>query len=125
RSVSRARSLAARRRDRATDKAVRTLSIAILSLPEFWFGLILLYVFFLKLGIARPPAGQLAFEDTSPTHITGAVIFDAFFTGNVHAFLSGLAQIALPMITMGVVFSAPIMRLMRSSVLEVLESDYV
>ena len=117
--------LAAHRHNRAPDRAVRTLSLVILSLPEFWFGLILLYVFFLKLGIARPPAGQLAFEDTSPTHITGAVIFDAFFTGNVDAFVSGLAQIALPVITMGVIFSAPIMRLMRSSVLEVLESDYV
>jgi peptide/nickel transport system permease protein len=117
--------IAAHRAHRATDRVVRTLSIAILSMPEFWFGLILLYVFFLKLGIARPPAGQLAFEDTAPTHITGAVIFDAFFTGNVDAFLSGLAQIALPLITMGVIFSAPIMRLMRSSVLEVLGSDYV
>lgn len=116
---------AAHRRGRAADRAVRTLSIVILSLPEFWFGLILLYVFFLKLGIARPPSGQLSFEDTSPTHVTGAVIFDAFFTGNFPAFVSGLAQIALPLITMGVIFSAPIMRLMRSSVLEVLESDYV
>jgi peptide/nickel transport system permease protein len=116
---------AAGRRGRTTDVAVRTGSFIGLSLPDFWLGLLLLYVFFFKLQIAPAPVGQLGPEDPVPDHITGASLVDALLTANGGAIRAAFAHVVLPVLTLGIIFAAPFARLTRSAMLEVLEADYI
>lgn len=116
---------AARRRGRKSDKTVNATSFSLLSLPDFWFGLILLYVFFFKLSWAPPPVGQLSANDPSPTDITGAAVLDSIITANPAALKAAVGHAALPVVTLGVLLAAPISRLTRSSMLEVLQADYM
>ena len=117
--------LAAFKQGGKRDAAVRGTSFTVLSLPDFWFGLILLYIFFFKLGLAPPPLGQLSANDPRPTELTNAALLDALLTANPGALKAAAGHVALPVVTLGVIFAGPIARLMRSSLLEVLDSDYI
>ena len=115
--------LAAHRRGRATDKVVRYSSFSALSLPDFWLGLVLLWVFFFKLDWAPPPIGQIAPGSEAPRDITGAAFVDAAITLNWAAFKAAAHQLWLPLMTMALIFSGPITRLARSATIETLSSD--
>lgn len=107
------------------DRAVRYSSFAALSLPDFWLGLVLVFVFFFHMGWAPPPIGQIALGGTSPSDITGAALVDAILTANPPAVWSALRQAWLPVMTMAFVFAAPIARLSRSATLEARNSDSI
>jgi ABC-type dipeptide/oligopeptide/nickel transport system permease component len=117
--------VSARRAGSAVDRAVRGGSSIMLAMPDFWLGLVLLYIFFFKLGWAPAPLGQISPADVPPTHITGAVLLDSILTLNGPALGAAAAHAVLPVVTLGSVLAAPITRLTRSATLEVLESDYV
>jgi peptide/nickel transport system permease protein len=117
--------LSARRAGTAADRAVRGGSAVMLAIPDFWLGLVLLFFFFFKLGWAPAPIGQIAPTDPAPTHITGADVLDSILTLNGPALGAAVAHAVLPVVTLGLVLSAPIARLTRSATLEVLDSDYV
>lgn len=110
---------------RATDTVARILALIGNSLPEFWLGLIFVFVFYYLLGWAPPPIGRLASGVTPPTPLTNFYLVDALLTGNFPALRSSLAQIALPVLTLAFVVMAPIMRTVRANVLEVLDAPYV
>ena len=116
---------AARRVGRAGDSVVRFTSFGLLAVPEFWLGMILIYVFFFKLDLAPPPTGQLSIGDPIPRDITGAALFDSILTANPGALKAAAAHAVLPIVTLGVGLAAPIARLTRSSMLEALQSDYL
>lgn len=116
---------AAYRRGRAGDAVARLGSFLLLATPEFWFALVAIYVFFYRLGIAPAPVGQLGVSDPIPRDITGAALWDSLLTANWGAAKAALAHLALPVLTYGLVLSAPIMRHTRSAVLEVLDADYI
>ena len=115
----------ARRRGRTGDKAVNATSFTLLSLPDFWFGLILLFVFFFKLRWAPAPVGQLSANDPSPSDITGAAVIDSILSANPAALKASVGHVALPVVTLGLLLAAPIARLTRSSMLEVLQADFL
>ena len=117
--------IAARRRGRAADKTVNATSFGLLSLPDFWFGLILLFVFFFKLGWAPAPVGQLGADDPKPDDITGAAVIDSIITLNGPALKASVGHAVLPVITLGLLISAPIARLTRSSMIDALQSDFL
>lgn len=116
---------AARRKGKAGDRAVNGISFFFLSLPDFWLGIILLYVFFYKLGWAPGANGQMGNDDHGLEHVTGAAVWDAIFTGNPAALKTAVGHVALPTITLGLLLAAPISRLTRSAMLEVLDADYI
>lgn len=118
-------SYAAHRRGRAGDRAVRLGSFSALSVPDFWLGLVLLFVFFFKFGVAPGPTGQISPGGPAPRDVTGAMFFDAMITLNGEAFRATLHQLWLPLMTMVLVFTAPIARLARSAVIESLTSDAI
>jgi peptide/nickel transport system permease protein len=84
-----------------------------------------LYVFFYKLGVAPPPLGRLSAGASAPTAITGLYTVDALLTANWPALRSALAQLVLPALTLGFSVMAPLTRMVRATMLEVLESDYI
>lgn len=117
--------LAARGRGHIRDRAVRGASFGVLALPDFWIALLMIYVFYYLLNWAPPPLGQFSLTDAQPTTITHAAILDSILTLNGPALGAAIGHAILPVLTVGLLFSAPIARLTRSSVIEVLGSDYV
>jgi peptide/nickel transport system permease protein len=117
--------LAARRAGKRTDRLVRGGSSVLLSVPDFWFGLLLLYVFYFQLGWAPPPIGQVGPSDAQPIDVTGAVLFDSVITLNPSAFMAAFSHAVLPVLSLGILLSAPIARLTRSAMAEALSADYI
>ncbi len=117
--------VAAVRRDGWVDHVSRLLGVGGVAMPTFWTGLLVLYVFFYKLGVAPPPLGRLSAGASAPTALTGLYTVDALVTGDWPALRSATAQLVLPALTLGFSVMAPLTRMVRATMLEVLESDYI
>ncbi len=117
--------LSAVHRDTALDHASRLVGVGGVAMPSFWTGLLLLYVFFYLLGVAPPPLGRIAADVVPPTRLTGLYVIDAALTGHGTALLSALHHLMLPALTLGFAVMAPLTRMVRATMLEILESDYV
>src|SRR5262249_10255258 len=99
----------ARRADRFGDHTVRILALVGNSMPEFWFGLVLVLVGYSALGWFPAPSGRVD-PDTDLTPLTGADLLDAVLTGNGPAFASALSHLVLPVVTLAIVVVAPLLR---------------
>src|SRR5262245_38894932 len=117
--------LSAVHRGSVLDHLSRVVGVGGVAMPSFWTGLLLLYVFFYLLGVAPPPLGRLAAEVTPPPRLTGLTVIDAVITGHAAAMLSALHHLMLPALTLGFAVMAPLTRMVRATMLEILESDYV
>jgi dipeptide transport system permease protein len=117
--------LAATRPNSAIDHACRVISTAGVSLPVFFTGLILVYVFYYLLGWAPAPLGRLDIFFSPPPHVTGFYLIDSLIAGNGEVFLAALKQLILPALTLGIFSLAPIARMTRASMLAALSSDFV
>jgi peptide/nickel transport system permease protein len=112
------------RRNRWPDQVVRVVAIAGASMPLFWFAIILLIVFWVHLGwfpIGRSDPTIYA----SISHPTGLYTVDALLALNLTAFWDAIWHLILPAIALGYGATAIISRMMRSSLVEELQEDYV
>ncbi|MCW5736826.1 MAG: ABC transporter permease [Enhydrobacter sp.] len=107
------------------DHLCRVVTTAGVSLPVFFTGLLLAYVFYYLLQIAPAPTGRLDVFISAPPDITGFYLVDSLLTGNAETFWSALKQLALPAISMAIFSLAPLARMTRGSMLAVLGSDFV
>jgi peptide/nickel transport system permease protein len=107
------------------DHICRLLVTAGVSLPTFFTGLFLIYIFYYLLGWSPSPLGRLDIFYLSPSHVTGFYIIDSVIAGDLEIFLGVLAQLVLPTITLGLFALAPIARMTRGAMLGALSSDYV
>jgi peptide/nickel transport system permease protein len=117
--------VAATRPSSLVDHLCRVISTAGVSLPVFFTGLILIYVFYYLLGWAPAPLGRLDIFFSPPPHVTGFYLIDSALAGNGELLLASLKQLILPALTLGVFALAPIARMTRASMLAVLSSDFV
>jgi peptide/nickel transport system permease protein len=117
--------VAAVRRDGWLDHLSRLLGVGGVAMPTFWTGLLALYVFFYLLGVAPPPLGRIGAGITAPPRVTGLYTADALLAGQWAALGSALHQLMLPALTLGFSVMAPLTRMVRATMLEVLESDYI
>jgi peptide/nickel transport system permease protein len=117
--------LAAVKQGSLIDHACRIVATAGVSLPVFFTGLVLVYVFYYLLGWAPPPLGRLDVFYSAPPTVTGFYLIDSLIAGDLETFRAALAQLALPAITLGLFALAPIARMTRASMLAVLASDFV
>src|SRR5690348_15951539 len=117
--------LAATRSGSWIDHLCRVVTTAGVSLPVFFTGLILVYVFYYLLGWAPAPLGRLDTFVSAPPSVTGFLLIDSLIAGNFEAFRAALSQLFLPAMTLGIFSLAPIARLTRASMLAVLASDFV
>lgn len=117
--------LSAVHRDTSVDHVGRFLGVVGVAMPSFWTGLLLLFVFFYLLGVAPPPLGRLSPDVAPPARLTGLYVVDAALTGNIRALVSSLHQLMLPAVTLGLAVMAPITRMVRATMLEILESDFI
>jgi peptide/nickel transport system permease protein len=112
------------RRNRWPDHLTRIFSISGASMPLFWFAILLLIVFWVNLGWF--PVGR---SDPDVyrriAHPTGLYLVDALLAGDLGALGDAIWHLALPAITLGYGATAIIARMMRSSLVEELQEDYV
>ncbi len=107
------------------DHTCRIVATAGVSLPVFFTGLLLVYVFYFLLGWAPAPLGRLDVFYTAPPQVTGFYLIDSLIAGDFEVFRAALAQLILPGLTLAIFSLAPIARVTRASMLAVLASDYV
>jgi len=117
--------LAAVARERVPDFLVRGLTLAGMALPQFWIGLVLIWIFFVTLGWFPGPVGRLPIEVTPPRPITGFMLVDLALLGDWATWRLAAWHLALPATTLAVATMAPIARVTRASMVEALQSDYV
>ncbi|MEO1404352.1 MAG: ABC transporter permease [Cyanobacteria bacterium J06635_1] len=117
--------LAATRPGSWMDHGVRVLATAGVSLPTFFTGLLLVYVFYFRLGVAPAPLGRLDILYSSPEQVTGLFLADSLLAGNLETFWAALSQLVLPAVTLGLFALAPLARVTRAAMLGVLSSDFI
>ena len=107
------------------DQLCRLLTTAGVSLPTFFTGLLLAYVFYFLLGWAPAPLGRLDPVFSPPPQLTGLYLIDGLFGGDPGLWWAAFKQLILPTLTMALFVLAPIARMTRASMLQVLSSDFV
>ncbi len=115
--------LAARKKNSIIDYMCITVSLAGVSIPVFWLGLMMIFFFSATLGVL-PVSGRISMEYTI-TDITGFYLFDAIITGNFAAAWDVFKHMILPALALSTVPLALVVRITRSSMLEVLSQDYM
>jgi ABC-type dipeptide/oligopeptide/nickel transport system permease component len=107
------------------DHTCRIVATAGVSLPVFFTGLLLVYVFYFKLGWAPAPLGRLDVFYDAPPNVTGFYLIDSLIDSNFELFRASLSQLILPGLTLAIFSLAPIARMTRAAMLAVLASDYI
>jgi ABC-type dipeptide/oligopeptide/nickel transport system permease component len=118
-------------KDKLIDQASRVLAIMGTSLPSFWFGIVLLSIFYA--GLQWFPPQRVGIDVTkfigqtgSPWRwYTGLVTIDALINGQLWIFLDALRHLVLPVTVLSLLNSAVMVRVTRSSMLEALGKDYI
>lgn len=116
--------VAAVRRNTIVDGIVRVFALIGGSLPIFFLGLVMLAVFYNRLRWLPGP-GRLDAVLQPPPRVTGMYTIDSLIAGDWPVFRSSVRHLILPAITLGYFSTAVILRMTRSSMLEVLNQDYV
>jgi peptide/nickel transport system permease protein len=99
------------------------LALIGVSMPIFWLGLMLIYLLSVKFPIL-PMMGRITMGLEAPP-VTGLVVLDTLIAGQLGAFLDSLRHLILPSFTLATIPMAIVARITRSSMLEVLNKDYV
>jgi peptide/nickel transport system permease protein len=105
------------------DKTTSVLALTGISMPIFWLAMVLVVIFGVNLELLPFP-GRLD-PTTAITSITGLVLVDSLLTLNFAGFWDGLLHLIMPALALGTIPMAVIMRMTRSSMLEVMNEDYV
>ncbi|MHA1284873.1 MAG: ABC transporter permease [Promethearchaeota archaeon] len=116
--------ISATHRNKMRDTVVRGISLIGVSIPVFFLGMLLQYFISYKLNLF-PATGykNMIYED--PPFITGFYIIDSFLAGEFYKIWDYLYHLVLPVFALSFITLAGITRQTRSSMLEVLEQDYI
>ncbi len=115
--------LAAVKRNSILDHGVMGASLVGYSMPIFWWGLLLIILFSVQLGLT-PVSGRIdVIYYIEP--VTGFLLIDSLLSEDEGAFASAASHLVLPVIVLGTIPLAVIARMTRSSMLEVLNEDYI
>jgi len=117
--------MAATRPNTWVDHLCRFLVTAGVSLPTFFTGLALMYIFYYLLGWAPAPMGRIDMMYLPPETATGFYTIDTLIAGDWETFRAAIAQMALPLITLALFTLAPIARMTRAAMLQTLGSEFV
>jgi peptide/nickel transport system permease protein len=114
---------AAVKRDTWLDRVLSAASLFGVSLPGFWFGILLILLFAVEFQLL-PVGGRISFDFEVP-RTTGFLLIDTLLAGDPGAFGNVFSHLVLPAITLGLPTAALLARVVRSAMAEVLASDYV
>jgi peptide/nickel transport system permease protein len=117
--------LAATRPGSLVDHACRVVATAGVSLPTFFTGLVLIFVFYFLLGVAPAPVGRLPSFMRPPPGVTGFLLLDCGLAGQWDKLGAAAAQMVLPAVTVAIFTLAPLARMTRASMLGVLSGEFI
>jgi len=117
--------LAAVREGSWIDHLCRVIVTSGVSLPVFFTGLLLVYVFYFQLGWSPAPLGRLDVFYSAPPQVTGFYLIDSLIARDFETFRAAFAQLILPAATLAIFSLAPLARITRGSMLAVMGSDFV
>ena len=106
------------------DYGFMVVALAGVSIPVFWLGLLLSYLFAFKYQIFAM-VGRLNSDFHEYHGVTGINVIDTLWDRDMELFVDTLRHLALPAITLGLIGSALIARMTRSSILEVKNQDFI
>ena len=115
--------IAAVKKNTILDRLATVGSLFGVSLPGFWFGILLILFFAVNLRLL-PVSGRIDY-DVQVAAVTHLLLIDTLLAGRLDAFGNALAHLILPALTLGLPMAAILMRVTRTSMLEVLSQDYV
>lgn len=107
------------------DQVSRVASLLGFSIPTYWLGLVMIFVFFYLLRWAPPAMGRMSLMVSPPDFITGSYLIDGLLQGDWRAARSAVGHLVLPVVCMTIIAAAPIIKHTRAIALEVLSSDTV
>ena len=116
--------ISAIKRNSILDQMVRALSVTGVSIPSFWFALLVLYFFYYKLHIFPGP-GRLSNSFSAPATVTGMYVIDSLIEGNPAKALDALQHLILPGLVLAACTMGLITRTTRSNLLDVMSTDYI
>ncbi|MGD9914735.1 MAG: ABC transporter permease [Rhizobiaceae bacterium] len=116
--------VAARNKNGFVRKIADYYGLAAGALPDFWFGLVLIFVFYTLLGVVPAPLGRLDFAIIPPADITGSLLIDSVIAGNWAALRNAAGHLVLPVLTLGIINAAPILKMTQSTMDRMLEADF-
>jgi ABC-type dipeptide/oligopeptide/nickel transport system permease component len=117
--------MAAVRQGSWVDQLARVITTAGVSLPVFFTGLLLTWLFYFVLGWAPSPIGRLDPSFSPPPPVSGLYLIDALLVFDLELWWACAKQLVMPAVTMALFVLAPIARMTRASMLSVLSSDFV
>jgi peptide/nickel transport system permease protein len=118
-------SVAAYTRDRWPDGALRVVVSALQSIPDYVLALVSILVFFYLLGWLPAPIGQLPIGAVQSPAVTHVAVIDSALASNWISFWQALAQLVLPVLSIGIVLAAAFAKVTRSSFTTVLSSPQI
>lgn len=116
--------LSARHRNKPKDTVARGIALVGVSIPVFWMGILLQYLLTYQIPILPSSHFKTAWYP-DPEFITGFRLIDSLISGEIYLTIDYLIHLILPVACLGFITLASITRQTRSSMLEVLEQDYV
>lgn len=116
--------ISATRMNKLPDVLSRTIAYIGLSFPSFLLAILLQLVFAVNIRVF-PLNGMLDPSLNAPTRITGFYPLDSLLTGNLPDFVSSVQHFILPVFALGFTGFALVLRMARSSLLEILSSPFV
>ncbi len=112
------------KRNSILDQIVRALSVTGVSIPSFWFALLVLYFFYYRLKV-MPGPGRLGNSFSAPPSVTGLYIIDSLLQGDIAKALDALRHLVLPGTVLAAFTMGLITRTTRSNLLDVMSTDYI
>ncbi|QAX28794.1 ABC transporter permease [Leisingera sp. NJS204] len=116
--------MAAVKSGRPADAGVRSVAVLGLSVPDFWIALVCQLIFFATLGLV-PFGGRLGTGIAAPEFVTGFMTIDSLIAGRFDLFTDALHHMVLPVAVLAIPSMAITIRVVRTSLLEVLSQDFI
>lgn len=116
--------ITAKRRGSWIDNLGTVVSLIGISIPIFFLGLMLKFVFAIQWPIL-PDSGRIDLIEYNIPRVTNMMTVDAALAGDWGGVIDALRHLVLPGIALGTIPLAIIMRITRASVIDVLNEDYV
>ena len=107
------------------ERAVMGYGLLAGAIPDFWLALLLAFVFYFQLQWLPAPVGQIDISIEPPPFVTGMLLVDSVLDRNVEALRSHLGHLVLPVVTLTLLYAAPILKMTRSSMESVLGSGFI
>lgn len=107
------------------DKFVGGYSLFAGSQPEFFWGLLFIFLFYFRLSWAPAPLGILGITSVQPEPVTNFILIDCILAGQFDTLFDVLHHLALPVITLSFILVGPIIKMVRQTTGDVLASDWV